>query len=206
MRALLLVPLAALLLVLFPACIECDETVTVYLNPEGALDFVAYLDDLRSDDKEDAARKKEEKELLADLKAGRFLRPALQKSGAKQVKTRLLRDTVPYAAVITGRYPDPVAFLRLFEYNEKEGGRTAQLTRDGAKRKLVLRFPMPAEAPAPRSRNDFPLRLKLVLLKGRFLAADGFRLESDGRTASPDEAALRERYAAAKPFELSLSW
>lgn len=199
--------LAVASLLSLSACIDMDEAVTIYLHPDGSLDFIGYLDAIRSDAKDPAEQAKDEKEFLRDFRSGKFVAAALREAGSRHVKTELLRTSVPYAAIVRGTHPDVASFFRVFDFNLEAGKKTAKLAKDGARRSLTFHFPPPeSQAAKPSSRDDFPKRLKLVLAEGRFTDAAGFTLSEDKRICELDRAKADELRAKREPADLFCAW
>ncbi len=198
-----------LLLISLPACLEIEETVSVYLGPKEKMDFVAFLDDIHSNEGSPTKKSQEEKDFLRDFRAGKFLKPNLVKSGAKNVVFSLTRREVPFSAVVSGQYDSMEAFWKNFDFNDKPQGKKVQLTRKGDTHTLTFSFPggaPPLNQIASASRNDFPKHLRIILSLGRFTSAEGFVKSEDGRVCTVDEARYLEQIRKGTPFQMSLSW
>lgn len=182
--------LALVPLVWLSACLEMDETVSLYLLPSGKIELIAYLDNIHSGETTEPARKKDHAEFLRDWKSGAFGVKALKAGGVKAVKQDLLRDSPPFAAVLRGTHDKLETFWELFDFNTREGGKRATVKTE--KGTTTLSF----HRPEPDSR-DFPKRLNLILTQGEFTEAKGFTVSADRKTCT-----LTDSRAA----DLSCSW
>lgn len=179
-------------------CLEVDETVTLYVSPDGKTEFVAFLDNVHSNETVGRKRLDEENNFLQEIRAGKFGGRAFRKTGVRNLKETLVRDHWPYAALMTGKFDEPTAPWKILGF---DGVRTVSFEKKGKERKLLLRFP------AGESKvDDFPKRFKVVLTEGKFTGASGFDLDASGHIAIPDRKGLTERVNSAEPWTAELRW
>lgn len=184
--------LLVLLSLCLQSCLQIEETVSLYVHPDGKVECIAYLDQIRSSETTDAGRKQDHDEFLRDWKSGEFGVKALKASGAKSVRKELLRASPPFAATLRGTYDKLEAFFSLLDFNTREGGKKVSVTTENGNRTLTLHLP----EPEPR---DLPKRLHLILVQGEFTVAKGFVLSADRRTCSLSGVTAKELSCSWKP-------
>lgn len=191
-------------LFLLVGCVQVEESVTLYIYSTGELDFVAYLDNIHSDEKEADKRKKEEAQFLADFKSGKALKKPLEKFGATKIKQEMFRTEAPFAGAISGHFKSIENFWKAFDFNGNDKDRTAKIKKSGNTTSLIFR--LPAKADDGGNKHDFPKNLKFVHADGKFTGAEGFAVSLDGRTARLDVSHVESMISKKDPYQVSLSW
>jgi len=202
----------ALLLPLSAACLVRETRHVLYLDPDGAVTWTVMESGVRSDAQAPADRDGEEMEYLGQVKAGDHdIIRALAALGPRWVDSRTLRDERPFAVWSQARY-DSVADLsqRILDRFRVPG--QAACWRSGADSHFELVcHPELAPDGDDEAKILYPLvedldAYHLVLTRGRFTHAEGFRIDGDGRVATlmePDEQAVK---ASGGEFVLRLTW
>jgi hypothetical protein len=194
--------------VLATGCLRTEKAHTLYLEPDGTLTWMAVEKDVYSDERDPGKRAGEELEYLALAQAGEHpVARGFRLLDPLDVTVRIVRDRRPYVVVTTARFASlqevmlqaiARADLDASSHLESEGGRVTWTftIRSGEARNQDA-----ADALTPLF--DEPWRI--VLAHGRFVAAQGFRLEHDGHLAImlDDDDADPE---PAHPVVRSLSW
>ena len=140
----------------------------------------------------------EEKQFSAKIRAGKFAQEAFAKSGVKSLRQTLVRDKLPFVALVTSKFDDAAAPWKLLGF---DGERTVAIETAESGRKLVFRYPA-----GQTKLDDFPHALHEVRADGVFAGTEGFLLSEDKRSASPDKAYLAKQLQTGKAFETSLRW
>jgi len=162
------------------ACILSESRHTLYLQPNGALDWVILQTDIRASDPDADKREREEGRYLdAARESAHPAAAGLHELGARSVHTRILRDERPYAIETTARFR---AADDLFEtFFEKLGvDCEARFLREGGLRRLTIRLSgiRPDEVDPP-AEDDPAFDLvdedwRIALTAGRFVDVQGF--------------------------------
>jgi hypothetical protein len=196
-------------------CLQKETTSTIYLRTDGSFDWVVLERDVRSDESDAAKRDAEEFGYLdATARGSHPVAESFRALGGTDVRTRLLRDTRPYAVMADARFDSlsravesqlsgcgapydisltvqgDVTTWRLFADvgvdGEKLGGDNCGTALEGL-----------SEA----------LRPTIILVNGTFTKAEGFTLTgSDTATLNDEETASRAQKANGGQLVLSLSW
>lgn len=94
-------------------CLEKDATSTIYLHPDGSLDWVVIEQNVRSNESDAGKRHAEELRYLDDAVNERLpVTEAFRAVGGLDVRTRVLRDRRPYATMTDARFE---SLSRLFD-------------------------------------------------------------------------------------------
>lgn len=177
-------------------CLRKERVQILYLEPDGAVTWTVVDTLVRSDEKDPAEAANEERAWLRAV--DRIEHPtaeALRMLGAAWVTARIERSERPYAAITEAWFPSidgPLeSLLRGFGLEAD-----AELWNDGDGMRLRLTYrevegaqPEETEQAAALELADDDERFRLVLTKGAFVAAEGFRLEQDDTVAilEPEE-------------------
>lgn len=200
------------------ACLVTTTRHTVYLEPDGAVTWTVLEEDVHSDTRAVAEREVEECQWLAAARAGDHgVARALAALGAEPT-TRVLRDRRPFVAWTEARFGSVGEVIHhLVDGLELPATIEVDDGPDGGG--FVVELDLAAAEDLGEADSDEPLfdlfdgleTAEVVLVEGRFTAADGFSLDDDGRVARPVEPPaevveakqgtlrweLRWRYAAA---------
>jgi hypothetical protein len=174
------------------ACLLKDRTDTWYLEPNGAVTWSVLEKDVRSDAKAATDRQTEEGTYMTDVRNQVHpIAKAFRALGATEVRTRILRGSVPYTVVTEARFASLDAMGQTLIARTGLTG-TSVLERDGAGATWTLTMRDPHSADTPEQNDDDVsaliegLALKITLTDGRFVTAgtQGFDISSDGRVAT----------------------
>lgn len=196
-------------------CLVTTETRhTFYLDPQGGVTWGVLELELRSDEDDADARRREEAEYLASFAAGEHpIAEALRGLGAQPVTAQLVRARRPYTTYTEGRFPSVAALAETVLAKLSIPG-SAWFERDGEAVRLVVEmWPEEAdEAAADAALEELSALLdaverhRIVLTGGHFTAAQGFRLEDKGRVAVGEKITEESLAADGGRVVLSLTW
>jgi len=170
-------------------CLLKEEHHTWYLEPTGEVSWSVVEQDVRSDARAEADRLREEAAYWNDVQVQNHeIARAFRDLGATSTRTRVIRSAVPYAVVTDAPFASIDALARQVILLSGLGG-TSALERDGEAYvwTMTIRDPRAGETGVP-SEDVLALTgalesLRVVLVRGRFESAAGFRLEADRRVA-----------------------
>lgn len=208
-RVLLVAGLVALALA--AACIKKDTRATWYIDPLGSVTWVVSERDIRSDADARSERLSEEDQYLAAVKGREH--PAatgLKRIGASGVKANLVRDKAPFNVETEGQFPGLDVLGRRFLATYGFGG-TSTLTRDDGKFVWTLTITDPptqdlSEIETAEVTALLGDTLTVALREGRFVKAEGFAIDDDGRIATMKGDVLESDPSPEKPIVLKLVW
>jgi hypothetical protein len=194
-------------------CLQKETTHTAYLEPGGAVTWTVSEQDVRSDERNEAARVKEENDYLASVSAGvHDTGRALAALGGVSPDVRLVRATRPFMVVTEARFAavDHVIEQMLLELHVP-GAATLEHT-NGMTRLLIHADVTSALETNPG--DDTPVgallaspdRFRIVLTEGRFVDATGFKLSDDGAVAVPIVISDEDLARTEGLIDLSLTW
>jgi hypothetical protein len=194
-------------------CLHKETTHTLYLAPDGAVTWMAVERDVRSDDRNPAARSAEETAYVAAVAAGVHpIRSGLAALGPLSERTQVLRAERPFIVLTEAQFAGIDGLVGRMLSDLGVPGR-ATLTRTGARATLTISVDV-AAALADESERSTPVtdlledlaRYRIVLTDGRFVAASRFRLSDDDTAAVPIEPSDDEIAARKGVLEFSLTW
>lgn len=204
--------LFGILLTYFSAgCIESDETRSFYVSPDGKVDILIYQDKVHSSDKEKGP--KELEDWFKNFKAHKSSElKELKETGARHLKSILLREKPPYAAIISASYDSVEAFGRFLDLNKPEGGGTLTFEQEGKTRRIVFRTEENIKRITKKiSAQDpslyYPI-WKFITLNGKISRADGFIISEDRRSCLLNLPGLERMKMKKTPqgYEFSIVW
>ena len=197
-------------------CLQKETTSTMYLRTDGSFEWVVFERDVRSDESDAIKREAEELGYVDAVARDRHgVAEGFRALGGRDVRTRLLRDTRPYAAMVEGRFDSLTAVFDSqlvgcgvdYDISQTvEGGVTtwrlwADIGVDGEK--LADGDQCGA---AVKDMSDV-FDLTVILQGGAFTKAEGFALSgSDKATMLEDEAGNDALKKNNGQLVLSLSW
>lgn len=210
-KALATVSLASVLTL--GGCLQKETTHTLYLEPGGAVTWTASEKDVRSDERNPAARLGEESDYLASVTAGMHdTGRALAALGGLNPDVRLDRAIRPFVVVTEARF---AAIERVIDrmLSELQVPGHATLERTNGTTRLLIHADV-SSALADGSSDDTPVaallespdRFRFVLTEGRFVGANGFRLSQDGAVAVPIDLSDEDLARTQGLIDLSLTW
>jgi len=209
MRRTLTIGLAALLAA---ACLIKDETHTIYLEPDGALLWQVLEQHVRSDVEDDLERQREEREFVEEARAGRSaVALAFDALGARSVQSRLLRDERPYSLLTTARFGAIDELAQRFLDALGQVGSVERID-EGSTSRFVMTIVVDEDCdvgdgfdvllPLLDDAEDY----RLLLTRGRFIDATGFRLLDGGTAAVPEAWSEEQIVANGGRATFSLTW
>lgn len=197
------------------ACLQKDTTSTIYLRPDGSLDWVVVDRNVRSDATSETERTQEEARYRdAAEQGGHGAALAFSALGAARVHTHVQRAARPYAVVVEGTF-DSLATLASVPLAACGVPHETAITHADGVTTWTLRANLshhdgdigPAGCEKPFEGLLEALDVEILLESGRFTDALGFTtLRPD--CAVPDEQAFEEAAIERNDgwLVLSLSW
>ncbi len=181
-------------------CLDGDIRQTIYLDPGGWLTSEIVALNIRSDCADPAARLAEEQEFLEDLRSGAYEEEWFPE-GADSIEATILRSERPYTVVMTAHYERVEDF---FEAALEEGSDTIEaevwLEYLGSETRLVITVwddeadaeecSDPCEQAEEVECSDSEAlddSVQIILTEGRFVDAEGFKINGDLAIPLPDE-------------------
>ena len=198
------------------ACLQKDTTSTIYLRSNGSFTWVILEQNVRSDERDDAARLAEEAGYVDGVSRGDSdMINSLFALGAKDVHVRWLRSTRPYAVMVDARF-DNIAgvFDRALascglpyesSVTQLDGVATWILRADVGVDGDRLTHGALEGCGNSLDGLDEALDFTIVLESGTITAATGFLITGTD-TAAVDEKTIEEHVKSTGVVELSLSW
>lgn len=208
--------LAIAVALLAAACLQKDTTSTIYLRSDGSFTWVVLEQNVRSDERDDAARLAEEASYVDGVSRGDSdMINSLFALGAKDVHVRWLRSARPYAVMVDARF-DNIAgvFDRALatcglpyesSVTELDGVATWILRADVGVDGDRLTHDALEGCGNSLDGLDEALDFTIVLESGTFTAATGFTITGTDMAAL-DEKTIEEHVKSTGVVELSLSW
>ena len=177
-------------MVLTAACIDQNNRHIFYLDADGAVTWTVVQEEIRSDAEERPDRIREEREFLQAVDRNEHdVARALGRLGALWVDTQLVRAERPYSVVTEARFE---SVARAWEEFLTGVGFEAQarLEAEGDRMRLTFSYGE-LENDAEGSEDDEVLasliddheNYRFVLTEGKFIDAEGFRLEDQDTAA-----------------------
>jgi hypothetical protein len=170
-------------------CLLKEEHHTWYLETTGEVAWSVVEQDVRSDARADADRLREESEYWHDVQMQNHqVARAFRDLGAGSTRTRVIRSAVPFAVVTDANFTSIDSLARqLILLSGLDGTSTLEQDGDAYIWTMTVRDPRAGETRAS-SEDVLGLTgalesLRVVLVRGRFESAAGFRVEADRRIA-----------------------
>jgi len=200
----------AALLVLASACIQEENTVTLFLDPNGQVTWSILEKNVRSDSKSRDERQTEESQFIVAARVHQH--PAmtgLQRLAASDIKDSILQDKPPYTVMTEGHFRNlEEAGRRLFVAYRIRG--TSVVTHD--REKFIWTLTIEA-VPGDLADQDtvelsalFGTKLHVALREGEFVEADGFSISDDRRLAELAGDLFEDRKESDPPKVVKLVW
>ncbi|TAK16777.1 MAG: hypothetical protein EPO35_04615 [Acidobacteria bacterium] len=202
---------AACLLMLASACIKEENTVTLYLDPNGQVTWSIFEKNVRSDEKDRDQRQTEEQAFIVAARVHQH--PAmtgLQRLGASNIKDTILQDKPPFSVMTEGRFSSlELLGRRLLNVYGMTG--TSVVSRDGEKWIWTLTFEyVPKDPASDQDAAELVAllgdKLHVALREGEFIEADGFSINDDKRLAELSGDLIEPRDRDDPPRILKLVW
>ncbi len=177
-------------LLLTTACLIEDKRHTFYLDPDGSVTWTVVQEEIRSDAGDKSGRIREEREFLESVARGRHpVARAFEQLGALRVDAKIVRAERPYTIVTEARFESIARVLEGF-LDRVDLVAEAQLVVKDDLMRLTFSY-REGEGDASGPDDDNPVEnliadhetYRFVLTEGKFLEAEGFRLESNDTAA-----------------------
>jgi hypothetical protein len=204
---------AAALLVLAgaaSACIQEENSVTWFLDPNGQVTWSILEKNVRSDSKTRDERQTEESQFIIAARVHQH--PAmtgLQRLAASDIKDSILQDKPPYSVMTEGHFRSLEEMgRRLFVTYRIQG--TSVVTHD--REKWIWTLTIESLPPDMSDQDTAELtallgtKLHVALREGEFVEADGFSINDDRRLAELSGDLFEERKEGDPPKVVKLVW
>ncbi|MBN2433515.1 MAG: hypothetical protein JXQ27_18750 [Acidobacteria bacterium] len=193
-------------------CMVKDTRHTLYLEPDGAVTWTILETDVHWAGAAEEQSAAEEAYVVDFYCAEHMAWQALDLLEPQDLESRLLRDRPPFAGWFSARYGAvDVLLRRLLELARVPGD--VHRWADAAGSHLAVELWPDQAGDVDEDTEQRLLALvddledyRLVLTAGRFTAAEGFRLEENGRVARPMEPDEAQVAAAGGLVRLQLTW
>jgi hypothetical protein len=169
------------------ACLASRTSHVLYLSPSGAVTWTVHDQDVHSDEADRSKRAQEEADFLRAIQNrthGPLL--ALEALGGRNAASELTRTKRPWDAVTTAQFDRIDALIAALLREVGIRGR-ASLSSDADRTTLHVQWtddePVSEETPVLELVEALDA-YRVVLTEGRFVAAEGFVISPDGRTAT----------------------
>lgn len=174
------------------ACLQKDVAETWYIDGVGAVTWSVHEQNVRSDAQAAVDRHSEETEYWLAVQQDRHLMMSgLRDLGGERLQTRVLRSEAPYSVVTEAKFSglDTLGQRLIASIGSTGTSLVRRTGEDALEWTLVVRDPSALGATFEPSDGVAELlnsleHLKVVLVSGRFEAAEGFTLSQDRRVAS----------------------
>ena len=194
-------------------CLQRDVTETWYIDANGAVTWVVNEQNIRSDSQSPADRRTEEGEFWLAVQQDRHgIAEGLRELRAEKMRTLVLRAESPYTVQTEGRFTGlDILGQRLIASTGMTGSSVVQRRETTWEWTMMLRDPSALDALGDPSSGlqsllDGIEHLRVVLVAGRFEAAEGFSLSNDRRVATFDLREGRDNDQSQSAITLRLSW
>jgi hypothetical protein len=194
-------------------CLQRDVTETWYVDANGAVTWVVNEQNVRSDSQSPLDRRSEEGEYWLAVQQNRHgIAEGLRELRAERVRTIVLRAETPYAVQTEGRFSGlDILGQRVIVATGMTGTSVMQRRETAWEWTMIVRDPSARDATGDPSSGVSNLldgldHLKVVLVAGRFDAAEGFSLSKDRRVATFDLREGRDNDQSQPAITLRLSW
>jgi hypothetical protein len=187
-----------ILAALAAACLVSKTEHTLYLDPDGAVEWVVLEQDIRSAEENPEKRAAEERDFLAGLRVRQHpVALALESLRPLSLESQLLRETRPYAVRTRASFASIDVLLAGF-LEELDADPDVWLEREADLTRLTVRFSLRNEAPVTRETgvDETLLALledswRIVLTRGAFVEMAGFEPVSGDEAELGDVVELR---------------
>lgn len=188
--------LAVALAVLSSAgCLRADVEHTVVIEPDGSVEWSVFQSQVVSTDADPMVRQQEEEAFRRRLlDRDPPIAEALRILGGWRVEVDVLRDERPFAVSASARFSRLDRMLQsYFDRVHPESGVRVELDQDGVRSTLRIFLPESDKETAEPTKEDEALsqlqveedNFHLFLARGRFVEAEGFRIDLEGSRATP---------------------
>jgi len=201
---------AAALLIAAAACIQEENAVTLFLDPNGPVTWSILERNVRSDSKNRDERQTEESQFIIAARVHQH--PAmtgLQRMAASDLKDSILQDKPPYSVMTEGHFRNLEEMgRRLFLAYRITG--TSVVSHDKEKTIWTLTIEsIPEDIPEQDTAELTALfgdKFHVALREGEFVEAQGFSINDDRRIAELSGQLFEDRKSDDPPKVLKLVW
>jgi hypothetical protein len=197
-------------------CLTHEARHVFYVDPDGSVTWTVLQEEVRSDASDRRERDREEEAWQDAVRCGEHpVAKALSRLGPRWVESRFVRDRSPYTVVTEARFDSLATALERFLRGLGLEA-TAELWFEEDLTHLRFSFSEPEQEEADDGRGgaeehlDALLedveRYRFVLTGGKFVAAEGFRLEANETAAVLLERSDEEIDASRGAAVYSLTW
>lgn len=192
------------------ACIQEDNTVTWFLDPNGQVTWSILERNIRSDAKGRDERAAEESQFIVAARVHQH--PAmtgLQRLSATDLKDTILQDKPPYSVMTEGHFRNLEEMgRRLFVTYGIKG--TSVVTRDSEKWIWTLTIEVMPKDVSEQDTAELTAilgtKLHVALREGEFVEAEGFAINEDRRMAELSGDLFDDRGENDPPKVVKLVW
>lgn len=200
-------------LVFLTACILSETRHTLYLEPNGAAEWVVLQTDVRGSGADPEKRSAEEERYLdAARRAEHPAARGLDELGGSRVRTRILREDRPYTIETTASFPAVDALFRDF-FRALDVDTDVRLERVAGGRRLTIRLSgIERDGTVEIEDEDDPVLelidsdINVVLTAGEFREVQGFVTTDHADMVVLAWEALEDQVTDEGTLTLSLTW
>jgi hypothetical protein len=192
------------------ACIQEENTVTLFVDPTGSVTWSILERSVRSDAKSRDERQTEESQFIVAARAHQH--PAmtgLQRLAASDLKDSILQDKPPYSVMTEGHFRNLEEMGRRLLLTYGMTG-TSVVSHDGEKTIWTLTIEsVPQDMPEQDTAELTALlgdKFHVALREGEFVDAQGFSINDDRRIAELSGELFDDRKPDDPPKVLKLTW
>jgi hypothetical protein len=172
-------------------CLVRETRHTLYLDPDGGVTWQVSWFEVRSDAAEAERRAGEERDFLAEVREGSHdVALALDLLGPRRLDSRVLRERRPFSVSFEARF-DRVDRLARDLFEQLDAPASVELWQEGEVTHLsfTVEIAEPGDDGDERllALLDEPKDYRLFLTEGKFVGAEGFRIEESGAVAVPEK-------------------
>lgn len=194
-------------------CLQRDVTEVWYVDANGAVTWVVNEQNVRSDAQSPSDRQREQGEYWLAVQQDRHgIAEGLRELGAERMRTVVLRAESPYTVQTEGRFTGlDILGQRIIAVTGMTGTSVVLRRERTWEWTMTLRDPSALDAtgdPSSGIQNllDGIEHLRVVLVSGRFDAAEGFSVSNDRRVATFDLGEGRDKDQSQPAITLKLVW
>jgi hypothetical protein len=192
------------------ACIQEDNVVTLFLDPNGQVTWSILERNVRSDAKSRDERQTEESQFIVAARVHQH--PAmtgLQRLSATDIKDSILQDKPPYSVMTEGHFRNlEDVWRRLFAVYGLTG--TSAISRDGERFVWTLSIESTPENLSDQDTAEltalFGDKFHVALREGEFVEATGFSFNDDKRIAELTGDLFDDHTPGDPPKVVKLVW
>ena len=194
-------------------CLQKETTHSLYLSPDGRVDWVAVEANVHSDESDPGKRQAEEHGYIGPALIGthRVARGLQALRPTSLVRTTVIRDERPFHVITEASFARIDTLLqRLLTENGLPAWVTMEHEESGARLRIRFDFSrtvVERDAPSAALLEDLE-HFVFVLQEGEFIAGGGFEVHDRARARFAKEAfdAIDKALSQRRTIELTLAW